>query len=58
MTVWVVLVPLLGVLVVAVVVGAVLQWRRGSREELLRGDAARARQTVDYYVHVQDSMAG
>lgn len=58
MTVWVVLVPLLGVLVVTVGLGAWLDRRRGAREVLLRADAVRARAVVDYHVHVQDSLAG
>jgi uncharacterized integral membrane protein len=58
MTPWVVLLPLIVVLVMAFLVGAWMQWRRGSHEILLRGDPVRARQTVDYYVHVQDSLNG
>lgn len=58
MTPWAVLLPLLAVLACAFLVGAWLQWHRGSREVLLRNDPVRARRTLDYYVHVQDSMNG
>lgn len=58
MTVWVVLVPFLGVLLLAAGLGLWLDRRRGTREVLLHGDPARARATVHYYVHVQDSMSG
>lgn len=58
MTVWVVLLPLLVVLVIAFLVGAWTQWRRGSQEILLRSDPIRARQIVGYYVQVQDSSNG
>ena len=58
MTVWVVLVPLLGVLVVTVGLGVWFDRRRGAREVLLRADPVRARAVVDYHVHVQDSLSG
>ena len=58
MTVWVVFVPLLAVLTFAFALGAWMDRRHGSQEVLLRSDPARARQTIDYYTHVQDSLAG
>ena len=58
MTVWVVLLPPLVVLAFAFLLGAWMDWRHGSQEVLLRSDAAQARQTVGYYIHVQDSLAG
>ena len=58
MTVWVVLVPLLGLLLLAVGLGVWFDRGRGAREVLLRADPVRARAVVDYHVHVQDSLAG
>jgi hypothetical protein len=58
MTVWIVFLPLLSVLAIAFLSGAWVQWRRGPRQVFLRSDPIRARRTVDYYVHVQDSMNG
>lgn len=39
----------------AAAVGFLRDVVRGRRERLLAGDALRARATVDYHVHVQDS---
>lgn len=50
-----VLFALFGVSVVAAALGFLRDLRRGRREQLLAGDASRARATVDYHVHVQDS---
>jgi hypothetical protein len=58
MTPWVVLLPLAAALAMAFLVGAWMQWRLGSHEVLLRSNPIRARQTIDYYVHVQDSLNG
>lgn len=58
MTVWVFFLPFIVALAIASGLGAWKELRRGSREVLLRSDPARARATVDYYVRVQDSLAG
>ena len=55
------LVPMLSVVVLAASLGFAFDILRDARRRtpvLLSGDAARARATVDYYVHVQDSISG
>jgi hypothetical protein len=59
--VWIMLVPMLSVVVLAASLGFAFDILRDARRRtpvLLSGDAARARATVDYYVHVQDSISG
>ncbi|HET9861650.1 MAG TPA: hypothetical protein VFQ19_17895 [Nocardioidaceae bacterium] len=57
---WIVLVPLL-VVAFAALLGLAFDSLRDARRRtpvLLSADAARARATVDYYIHVQDSISG
>ena len=61
MDVWIVLVPMLSVVVLAASLGFAFDILRDARRRtpvLLSANAARARATVDYYVHVQDSISG
>jgi len=58
MTPWVVLLPPRRRARDGVPGGRWMQWHHGSHEVLLRGDPIRARRTVDYYIHVQDSLSG
>jgi hypothetical protein len=50
-----VLLPFAAVVTVAAAVGLLSDLLRGRRERLLASDARRARATLDYFVHVQDS---
>ena len=55
------LVPMLSVVVLAASLGFAFDILRDARRRtpvLLSADTARARATVDYYVHVQDSISG
>ena len=61
MTVWIVLVPLASVVTLAAILGLAFDRRKNVRRRkplLLRADTARARATVHYHVHVQDSISG